>query len=148
MVFQFQQTSEINGAQWTNFVTDAYPPGRQGLAIGSLVLPVDLRGSTFDQVSAQITALAVDPTSDAFWQYVKPDLSDPSTIRPGTGMVQNKAINDGSQYCTTILEGAGNSVSLSDFPNVLTKGQVTPWMRARGGVGGRPNRNRRQNASP
>ena len=139
VVFQFQQTDEINLAcsQWTDPFVDAYLARRPGgLQVRSAPssCPWTCADRPSTKVQGSLTARAIDVTSDAFWEDVKQDLKGVTFAHGASRLVVNPAINDGSPYGITVLDHAGAPVSLVQFPNKLTGGNLAPWMQNNAGA--------------
>lgn len=130
VVLQYMKVNNVNGTNYVYFDDDVYPPGSTGLAIGALVVPIDLRGGSRTDLTAKITSATIDPTTTAFWVGKKPDLGD---VKITNLALVNTNINDGSTDCITVLDDAGNPVTISDYGYELTDGSVTPWMKLGGG---------------
>lgn len=125
---QYMQNNIEDERAYTQFSTDTYPIGAAPQALGSLVVPIDLRGSVRVNVKGQVTSVPCDPTTTAFWKRHSQEFG---AANIDSLALLNPAINDGSLYCLTIRDRGGNLVSLADYPyEQLGGGDVASWMKA------------------
>ena len=85
VVIQYKQTNTVNGAPNTSFLVDGCSAAGQsntltGQPMHSVVCAIDLTGGNTTVLAGQVNAASFDPTSAAFWQKHKSDLSDTNRI--------------------------------------------------------------------
>lgn len=124
----YQETDVSDGTSFTDFETDAYPIGTTADGVDDQPISIDLRGSTRNTATGTLSAIVFDPVDDDFWKGKKPDLAKSNVTIPGTGLVINTAINDGSANCITVKDSTGTNVDLDTYPNEYTGGVLAPWM--------------------
>lgn len=118
-------TQTINGqsGSWTEFVTDAYPPGSNGQSVGALVLPIDLQGAAVVNLSGTISAAVFDVTDLNWWAKKHHHFVDPRV----TGLTLLGGFGDAT-HPVTVQDDNKVNINLANFPRELLKGTVNPWM--------------------
>lgn len=111
----YRKTSVVDGVSLVREQTEIAPVGATGFEEGVLASTYNLDGGTTVNLSATITAQAVDATSLAWWKSREPKL------------------NDNTLSAVSVVSGSGALVDEVDpmtpvIGLALTEGQITEWM--------------------
>lgn len=127
VVLQYQETASVAGATSTELFQDVWPAGSLGMALRSLVCPIDLRGMSATFSSTTITTAVFDPTNvAAFWQKHVPNLADQDIV--GTPTLVDDTVNTGSAFGVTVKNAyTGAVVNLAGYNLVVGKSKIPAW---------------------
>lgn len=132
VVLQYQQNNTVNGANAPAFATDAYPALSDGKTPFAMVVPIDLTGNAFTQLTGRLDCETVVATASthaakrAWWAGKRggeqDKLSD-ARLRFQDAYGVATLIGD-----ATITDDNGAAIDLTAYPRRIVGGTYHAWM--------------------
>jgi hypothetical protein len=123
VIIRYKATQQVDGATWTDVVTDKYPASVNEYEPRASVHTIELAGSNTITHEAKLECELCEPLSAAWWKKREPTLQD-TAIRADSLTVHADSVK--------VLDKQGNPVSLATYPNRLVDGNVASWVRYNG----------------